>query len=682
MIDRQHRARRRSTTSSSPAPRRPAGTCRSSPTTIAGVKPNETAQVTAIIKPAKDAVAGDYAMTVRSSAGSESSNVDLRYTLKGSRTLGFVAIGVIVVAFARCSPACSSGSGGADADATDRHDAPAGPTVDGRRSQTERLTKRYGDDDRRRRTSTSTIDRGEVFGLLGPNGAGKTTTILMLLGLTEPTSGSATRRRAWTRPATRCVVKSRVGYLPDDVGFYEDLTAAPEPALHRRAQPPAAQARPSDRIDALLDDVGLPDDADRKVGALLAGHAPAARARRRAGEGPVDPDPRRADGQHRPRGRARAAAARRAAARRPGRDGPAVVAPAAPGRAGVRPDRDLRRRAGWSRSGTIDELAGRRSTTAGCSPSASTGVADRASAARRGPRRAPTCARREGRWSLAADRDVRDDVQRRRARRRRQPDPPRPRRRRPRRDLPPLLPRPARADDDRDRLTGERAGATTVDRPTTATSAPIDAALPRRLADRRPQGVRRPRPLGALRDPPLLVVARRAGRRALGERADPRRRRRRHADAVDLPLPVHAVARARARRSTSSSASSARCSASPSGSTPSTASAPSARCRGSSPSRSTATRSSTASSSAGIGAIALALGCVIAIVAGYGALRLGIGPTRGDLARILAFYVVARRVHRAVAGAGAAAVGRRAGGRRRRRWRRSRSGSCSRCSPA
>jgi uncharacterized membrane protein len=69
------------------------------PQSIAGVKPNETAQVTAIIKPSKDAVAGDYAMTVRSSAGSESSNIDLRYTLEGSRTLGFVAVGVIAVAF-------------------------------------------------------------------------------------------------------------------------------------------------------------------------------------------------------------------------------------------------------------------------------------------------------------------------------------------------------------------------------------------------------------------------------------------------------------------------------------------------------------------------------------------------------------------------------------------------------
>jgi uncharacterized membrane protein len=69
------------------------------PKTLASVKPNETAQVTAVIKPAKSSVAGDYTLTVRSSAGSESSNVDLRYTLQGSRTLGFLAIGVIVVAF-------------------------------------------------------------------------------------------------------------------------------------------------------------------------------------------------------------------------------------------------------------------------------------------------------------------------------------------------------------------------------------------------------------------------------------------------------------------------------------------------------------------------------------------------------------------------------------------------------
>ena len=56
--------------------------------------------------------------------------------------------------------------------------------------ETKALTKRYGaltavDD------LNLTVRQGEVFGLLGPNGAGKTTTTLMLLGLTEPTGGTA-----------------------------------------------------------------------------------------------------------------------------------------------------------------------------------------------------------------------------------------------------------------------------------------------------------------------------------------------------------------------------------------------------------------------------------------------------------------------------------------------------------
>lgn len=70
---------------------------------------------------------------------------------------------------------------------------------------------------------TLNIQRGEIFGLLGPNGAGKSTTILMLLGLTEPTSGSV---HVCGLDSTRqpIEVKKRIGYLPDDVGFYEDLS--------------------------------------------------------------------------------------------------------------------------------------------------------------------------------------------------------------------------------------------------------------------------------------------------------------------------------------------------------------------------------------------------------------------------------------------------------------------------
>ncbi len=68
------------------------------------------------------------------------------------------------------------------------------------------------------------IDEGEIFGFLGPNGAGKTTTILMLLGLTEPTSGSA-QVCGFNPTREPLKVKRIVGYLPEKVGFYEDLTA-------------------------------------------------------------------------------------------------------------------------------------------------------------------------------------------------------------------------------------------------------------------------------------------------------------------------------------------------------------------------------------------------------------------------------------------------------------------------
>ena len=87
----------------------------------------------------------------------------------------------------------------------------------------EGLTKRYG--------ATVAVDHidlevgaGEIVGILGPNGSGKTTTILMLLGLTEPTEGRA--EVAGFDPLREPLeVKRRVGYLPDQVGFYDALSA-------------------------------------------------------------------------------------------------------------------------------------------------------------------------------------------------------------------------------------------------------------------------------------------------------------------------------------------------------------------------------------------------------------------------------------------------------------------------
>jgi ABC-2 type transport system ATP-binding protein len=87
---------------------------------------------------------------------------------------------------------------------------------------TRRLSKRYGD-----LIAVDNLDlevhAGEIFGLLGQNGAGKTTTILMLLGLTEPSAGGA--RVVGLDPTRKPLeVKRRVGYLPDNVGFYDGMT--------------------------------------------------------------------------------------------------------------------------------------------------------------------------------------------------------------------------------------------------------------------------------------------------------------------------------------------------------------------------------------------------------------------------------------------------------------------------
>ncbi len=69
------------------------------------------------------------------------------------------------------------------------------------------------------------IEEGQIYGFLGPNGAGKTTTILMMLGLTEPSKGIA-RIGGFNSTREPLKVKRITGYVPEKVGFYEDLSAA------------------------------------------------------------------------------------------------------------------------------------------------------------------------------------------------------------------------------------------------------------------------------------------------------------------------------------------------------------------------------------------------------------------------------------------------------------------------
>jgi ABC-2 type transport system ATP-binding protein len=134
--------------------------------------------------------------------------------------------------------------------------------------QTRDLSKRYG--------AQAAVDRlnlkvaeGEVFGFLGPNGAGKTTTLLMLLGLTEPTSGSA--RVLGLDPRRRPIkVKRQVGYLQENMGFYRDLDARQMLAFIAELNDlPAREAE--QRAEAALEAVGLAEEAGKKIGAYSRG---------------------------------------------------------------------------------------------------------------------------------------------------------------------------------------------------------------------------------------------------------------------------------------------------------------------------------------------------------------------------------------------------------------------------
>jgi len=134
--------------------------------------------------------------------------------------------------------------------------------------QLKNLSKTYGDFTAVDRLNLN-IYPGEIYGLLGPNGAGKTTTILMMLGLTEPASGEAL---VCGLDATRnpMRVKRKVGYMPDDVGFYEDRSALDNLVYTARLNRiPESEAR--SRALLLLERVGLAEVAHKRTGTFSRG---------------------------------------------------------------------------------------------------------------------------------------------------------------------------------------------------------------------------------------------------------------------------------------------------------------------------------------------------------------------------------------------------------------------------
>lgn len=136
--------------------------------------------------------------------------------------------------------------------------------------QVRNLRKRYGSVEALSGVDL-TVESG-MFGLLGPNGAGKTTLLRILVGLIQPTGGTVViGGEDVTREPGKTRVRRVLGYLPQDVGFYPDLTAVQfldyigtlkemDDAVVRRR-----------RVNEVLEIVGLQDAARRRLGGYSGG---------------------------------------------------------------------------------------------------------------------------------------------------------------------------------------------------------------------------------------------------------------------------------------------------------------------------------------------------------------------------------------------------------------------------
>jgi ABC-2 type transport system ATP-binding protein len=111
------------------------------------------------------------------------------------------------------------------------------------------------------------VEENEIFGFLGPNGAGKSTTINLLMGMIQPTSGEI-RIAGIDVVKNPIEVKKIAGYLPENVGFYGHMTARQNLTYFAEFYKINGV---KERIDTLLEIVGLAEAADKKVGGFSRG---------------------------------------------------------------------------------------------------------------------------------------------------------------------------------------------------------------------------------------------------------------------------------------------------------------------------------------------------------------------------------------------------------------------------
>ncbi|MGA5709844.1 ABC transporter ATP-binding protein [Streptomyces cellulosae] len=164
---------------------------------------------------------------------------------------------------------------GTSATGQTRGTSATGQTRDGRSEGdavvvTRGLTKRYRGGQLAVDDLHLTVPAGSVFGFLGPNGSGKTTTIRMLMGLIEPTSGTA---HVLGRPMPRSAraVLPHVGALIEGPALYGFLSGRDNLLRYDAADPTADSRTRTARVTAALDRVGLTAASGKKARAYSLG---------------------------------------------------------------------------------------------------------------------------------------------------------------------------------------------------------------------------------------------------------------------------------------------------------------------------------------------------------------------------------------------------------------------------
>jgi len=110
------------------------------------------------------------------------------------------------------------------------------------------------------------LQAGEVVGLLGHNGAGKTTTMKLILGVLRPSEGRVTLFDGDPAGPAANRLRQRLGYLPENVRFYEQLSGREVLTFFARLK-----AVPGNEVMTRLEQVGLAEAADRRVGTYSKG---------------------------------------------------------------------------------------------------------------------------------------------------------------------------------------------------------------------------------------------------------------------------------------------------------------------------------------------------------------------------------------------------------------------------